>query len=302
MTRFPYPAHPLTPYPPAIITAALTGIAPTRERVPHVPLTAAEIVADAERCFAAGAAVVHLHVRDGDERPEWRRAAYAGVIPAIRERCPGIVVCATTSGRAGIDVEQRADVLALDGPALPDLASLTLGSLNFGTGASINEIAVIELLARRMAERGVVPELEIFDLGMAHLAHRLERDGLLPPGCPANLLLGFPNGAPADARALVALVDALPEAVGPWAGAGFGAFQRPAGALAVAMGGNVRTGLEDNPYLDHLARTPATNVALVEQAAMQAAAAGRTVATAAQARELLRLAPAGTALATVAAT
>ncbi len=300
MTRFPYPAHPLTPYAPMIVTAALTGIAPTRARVPHVPLSAEEIVADAERCFAAGAAVVHVHVRDADERPAWRRAAYAEVIGEIRRRCPAIVVCATTSGRAGGSVEERADVLGLGGAERPDLASLTLGSLNFAAAASVNEIATVEELARRMAEHGVVPELEIFDVGMAHLAHRLERDGLLPAGCPANLLLGFPNSAPADARSLVALIEGLPAAVGSWAAAGYGAYQQPAGALAAAMGGNVRTGLEDNPYLDHVARTPATNSGLVARAVAQAHAAGRAVATAAQARELLRLAPARPALAAAA--
>lgn len=292
MTRFPYPAYPLTPYPPLIVSAAITGLATTRERVPHVPLTAEEIADDAARCFAAGAAVVHLHVRDGDGRPEWRRDAYAAVIPSLRRRCPGIVVCATTSGRAGATPDQRADVLELEGPALPDLASLTLGSLNFHSGASVNEIATVEDLARRMAARGVVPELEIFDLGMAHLACRLDRDGLVPDGAPANLLLGFPNGAPADARSLVALVDALPASVGPWAAAGFGAYQRPAGMLGAALGGGIRTGLEDNPFLDHRARTPATNVQLVERAVAQAHAAGRTVATPAQARAALGLEPA----------
>jgi uncharacterized protein (DUF849 family) len=288
---FPFPAHPLTPYAPLIVNAALTGMVARRESVPHVPLTEAEIADDAERCFAAGATVVHLHARDADQRPQWRRDAYAELIPAIRRRCPGIVVCATTSGREVADVDRRADVLELDGDARPDMASLTLGSLNFHTGPSVNAIDTVEELAARMADRGIRPELEIFDLGMAHLAHRLLARGLLPEAPYANLLLGFPNGAPADARALVALVDALPAGT-TWAAAGCGAFQRPAAALAVAIGGHVRTGLEDNPYLDHRSRRPADNLTLVQRTVGLADAAGRPIATPEQARALLRLAPA----------
>ncbi len=289
MPSDPYPAHPLTPFAPLIVNVALTGIVPTRERVPHVPLTAQEIVDDAERCVAAGATVLHVHVRDATGAPDWRRESYVGVIAGLRERCPGAVVCATTSGRAGGSVEQRTDVLELDGDLLPDLASLTLGSVNFPSGASISDIATVETLARRFAERGVRPELEIFDLGMAHLAHRLVRRGLLDGPLHANLMLGFPNGAPANARSLIALIDALPDQVTSWAAGGFGAFQQPAGALAAAIGGHVRTGLEDNPYLDHLERAPARNADLVARAVAQAAAAGREVASADQARRILGL-------------
>jgi uncharacterized protein (DUF849 family) len=276
-----------------MINVALTGMVAQRDRVAHVPLTTAEIADDAERCFAAGAAIVHLHARDAGGRPDWRRGAYAELIGEVRRRCPGVVVCATTSGRDVAEVDLRADVLELEGDARPDMASLTLGSLNFHTGPSVNAITTIEELARRMADRGIRPELEVFDLGMAHLAHRLHAAGLLPDGAYANLLLGFPNGAIADARALVALVDALPAGV-RWAAAGLGAFQRPMNALALAMGGHVRTGLEDNPHLDHEQRTPATNAQLVQRTVEQAHAAGRTVATAAEARALLGL-PAATA-------
>lgn len=292
MPRFPYPAHPLTPFPPLVINVALTGMMPQRSRVPHVPLTPEEIVEDAARCVQAGASVLHLHARDADGRPAWQRSAYADMIPAIRRRCPDAVVCVTTSGRGGASLDQRGDVLLLEGDARPDLASLTLGSVNFLSGASVNDIATVEELARRMAERGIVPELELFDLGMAHLAHRLRRRELLPEACPANLLLGFPNGAAADARSLVALVDALPACVSTWHAAGFGAFQQPAGALAAAMGGHIRTGLEDNPFLDHADRTPATNAQLVERSALQAQAAGREVADARTARLLIGLDPA----------
>lgn len=286
---FPFPAHPLTPYAPLIVNAALTGMVGRRERMPHLPVHAAQIVEDAERCFAAGASIVHLHARDADERPDWRREAYAETIVEIRRRCPGIVVCATTSGREVADVDRRADVLLLDAEARPDMASLTLGSLNFHSGPSVNAIETVEELARRMIERGIRPELEVFDLGMAHLARRLVQRELLAGPLYVNLMLGFPNGAPADARSLVALADALPAETAAWAAAGLGAFQQPANALAVAMGGHVRTGLEDNPHVDHVSREPATNVLLVRRAVAMADAIGRVVATPDETRALLGL-------------
>jgi uncharacterized protein (DUF849 family) len=283
---FPYPAFPRSPYPPLVINAALTGMVAQRERVPHIPLTTDEIVQDAERCFAAGATIVHLHARDERGRPQWRRDAYAELVPEVRRRCPGIVVCVTTSGRDVADVDRRADVLMLEGDARPDMASLTLGSLNFHSGPSVNAIETVEALAVRMAQCEILPELELFDLGMAQLAHRLIARGLVAAPLYANLMLGFPNSAPADARSLVALVGALPAGTS-WAAAGMGAFQRPANALAVAIGGHVRTGLEDNPWLDVDGEHPATNEQLVARAAAMASAVGRPVATPAQARSLL---------------
>lgn len=285
---FPFPAHPRTPYPPVIVNAALTGVVAQRERVPGIPLTATEIADDAERCFDAGATIVHLHARDADGGPLWHRDAYAELILEIRRRCPGIVVCATTSGRAVAELDRRADVLMLDGEARPDMASLTLGSLNFHAAPSVNAIETVEALAARMARRDIRPELEIFDLGMAHLAHRLLSRGLLTRPLYANLMLGFPNSAPADARSLVALVEALPAGT-TWAAAGLGAFQAPANALAAAIGGHVRTGLEDNPWLDAAGAEPATNAQLVARAGTMAAAVGRTLATPRETRSILGL-------------
>jgi 3-keto-5-aminohexanoate cleavage enzyme len=282
--------HPLRPYPPLIINAALTGVVPRRGRVPNLPVTAEQIAEDARACFEEGATIVHVHARAPDESPEWRREAYAEFIPEIRKRCPGIIVCASTSGRTFGEFEQRADVLALEGEAKPDMASLTLGSLNFRDGASVNSLQMIRALAERMAAVGIRPELEIFDTGMAYLAHTLRDEGLLPTPTYANILLGGPNTAPARMGDLGRLVDALPRDV-VWAAAGIGAFQLPMNAIAVFAGGHVRTGLEDNPHLDHLTRTPASNPALVSRVAMLAEVAGRSVSTVEQTRSALGLAP-----------
>jgi uncharacterized protein (DUF849 family) len=280
--------HPLTPYPPLIVNAALTGMVLGREDAPHVPLTPEEIVADAIACHDAGASIVHLHARDANGLPDWRHEAYEEIVPAIRRARPDLVICVTTSGRLLPSVDHRADVLRLEGDAKPDMASLTLGSLNFRTGPSVTSIETIEELARRMQDAGVKPELEIFDSGMAYMAALLLERGALEPPLYANLLLGSMNTAPARAGVLAHLVDSLPPGT-CWAAAGLGGFQLPMNAMAVFMGGHVRTGLEDNPHLDYAARTPATNVELVERVVDLARTAGRRPAAPAEVRELLAL-------------
>ena len=280
--------HPLRAYSPLIINAAITGMVPRRARVPDLPVTTEQIIEDAKRCFASGATIVHLHARAADESPEWRREAYEAFIPQIRASCPGIVVCVTTSGRTFGELDQRSDVLKLEGDARPDMASLTLGSLNFRDVASVNSPEIIRNLATRMAEAGIRPELEIFDTGMAYLAHALRDDGLLATPMYANLLLGSINTAPARMRDLAHLIDALP-AETVWAAAGIGAFQLAMNALAVFAGGHVRTGLEDNPYFDYATRSRADNAQLVLRIAALAATAGRTISTPEETRSALGL-------------
>ncbi|MCW2989614.1 MAG: hypothetical protein JWM73_208 [Solirubrobacterales bacterium] len=286
MRHGPHVPHPLRPYDPLIINAALTGMVAQRSASPHLPLTAEAIVDDGAACVSAGAAILHLHARRPDGSPAWERDAYRPILEGLRERCPDAVLCVTTSGRAGAGLRERADVLSLEDA--PDMASLTLGSLNFRTGASVNPPDVIVALAEEMRDRGVRPELEIFDLGMAYLACELLHKGVLDAPLYANVLVGGPNTAPATARALAAIVDALPEGT-VWAAGGLGSFQIPATGLAAFMGGGVRTGLEDNLWLDATRSTPATNAGLVARAAELARLAGRDVAEAAAVRRRLAL-------------
>jgi uncharacterized protein (DUF849 family) len=280
--------HPLRPYEPLIVNAALTGMVPRRASVPHVPVTPEEIVADAVACVEAGAAILHLHARRPDESPAWERDAYRAFIPAIREQRPGAIICVSTSGRDVAELERRADVLALDDDARPEMASLTLGSLNFRREASLNAPDTIVALAERMAERDIRPELEIFDTGMAYLAHELLARGTIAAPLYANVILGGPNTAPATAGALSGLVAALPPGT-VWAVGGMGPFQLPMNAISVFMGGHVRTGLEDNPTLDAARTRPATNPELVARVVALAEIAGRRVATPAEVRERLAL-------------
>ena len=223
-----------------------------------------------------------------DEAPEWRREAYEAFVPEVRRRCPGVVVCVTTSGRTFGELEKRADVLALEGEAKPDMASLTLGSLNFRDTASVNAPETIVALALAMRDAGIRPELEIFDSGMAYLANTLIAEGLLPQPAYANILLGSANTAPATAADLAHLVRSLPEGT-VWAAAGIGAFQLAMNGLAVFMGGHVRTGLEDNAWLDVRDRSQATNAALVVRVAELAELACRQVATVDETRAMLGL-------------
>jgi 3-keto-5-aminohexanoate cleavage enzyme len=280
--------HPLRPYDGLIVNAAITGMVARRADVPNLPVTPEQIVEDAVACIDAGAAIVHLHARRPDESPAWERDAYAAFIPAIRELRPEAVLCVSTSGRDVAELERRADVLDLDGDAKPDMASLTLGSLNFRREASVNAPDTIVALAERMAARGIRPELEIFDSGMAYLANELLDRGVLEAPLYANLLLGSVNTAPATAGELAHLVAALPPDT-TWAAGGIGAFQLPMNAIALFMGGHVRTGLEDNPAMDPDRRRPATNAGLVTRIAELARIADRRVATPAEVRERLGL-------------
>lgn len=288
MSPGPFPPYPVTEYPGILINAALVGGVLTKDRAPKVPITAEAIVADAESAVGLGASIVHIHVRDSHGRPEWRKEAYAEVILGIRERCPGVIICATTTGRDGISIDQRADVLALEGAARPDMASLALGSFNFKSGPSVTTVEEIEELARRIADAGVLPELEVFDLGFAAMARRLHAKGLIPQRPYANLILGSLNTAPADARSLLALVDQLPAGT-IWAAGGLGSYQHIANALSVLVGGHVRTGLEDNPDRGDESGEPADNAWLVARAADFAREFGRMPLSSTQSRALLGL-------------
>jgi 3-keto-5-aminohexanoate cleavage enzyme len=275
---------------PLIINVALTGNVPAKSDNPAVPVTPEEIAADARRCYEAGAAIVHLHVRDEQGRATCRKDVFAEAIAQVREACPEVIVCATTSGRVNPDYEARSQVLELDGDLKPELASLALGSFNFPQQASVSEPETIRRLAERMLERGIVPELEVFDLGMLDYARYLIRKDLLKPPFYVNLLLGSLGTLAATPFNLSALLLALPED-SVWSGAGMGRFQFPVNSMAVAMGGHVRTGLEDSLFMDAEKTIPASNPALVERIVELARSVGREIASPDQVRQMIGLAP-----------
>jgi uncharacterized protein (DUF849 family)/N-acetylglutamate synthase-like GNAT family acetyltransferase len=281
-------AHPLAPYPPLVINVCLTGMVPTRAQSPHVPLSPEEIIEDAIRVYDAGARLAHLHARDKDGQPTPDVALYDKIIRGIRRERSGMICCATTSGRNWSDFERRSAVLYLDESARPDMASLTLGSMNFLTGASVNSIEMVERLAMAMKEQGVRPELEVFDLGMLNLARYLERNGTISGRKYFNLLLGNLNTAPATVGSLAQLVAALP-GNSAWAAAGLGQFQLPMNAAAIVAGGHARVGIEDAIHYDYARTRLATNQQLVERLARIAGEMQRPLATPAQARAIVGL-------------
>ena len=280
--------HPVTPYPKLIINAAITGMVPTKKLTPHIPITVDEIVADATACYNAGASMIHVHARDEEGEPTYRKEIFADIIAGIRSNHPDLIICATTSGRLHNTLEARSQVLELEGDAKPDMGSLTMGSLNFPKQASINQPKMIQDLALKMKDRAVVPEIEVFETGMIHTARVLMKRGILEPPYYCNILLGSIYSAPATLFELAHMVRSLPPDV-HWGAAGIGKFQLKINFAAVLMGGHVRVGLEDNIYYDEEAGRLATNAELIERVASFAKQVGREVATAKEAREMLAI-------------
>jgi len=275
-------------YEPLIVNLAHTGMVAAKADNPAVPESPEEIADDIVRCANAGATIAHVHARDPKGRPTHRKEVFREIVSGVRARAPEVIICVTTSGRIVRRVEQRAEALDLDGAEKPDMASLTLGSMNFPRQASLNEPKVIQALADRMKERGIVPELEVFDMGMLDYAKYLIERKVLQEPFYFNFLLGSLGTLAATPLHLSLLAQAVP-AGATWAAAGIGRFQLPANAMAVTMGGHVRVGLEDNLFMDAAKTQPATNVALVERIVGVARAIGRPIASAREARERIGL-------------
>ena len=273
-----------------IINLAPTGMVSGKNDNPFLPLSVDEIVRDVGLCVAEGASIIHVHARDPAGVATADVELFAGMIRNIRIACPDIVITATTSGRLWHEFEKRSAVLDLEGDAKPDMASLTLGSLNFSGSASINSPDMIERLAARMQERGIKPELEVFDLGMVNYAKVLIKKRLLSPPYYFNILLGNMASAQASLLHVAAIVNDLPEG-SVWCLAGIGAAQLPMNALGLAMAYGVRVGLEDNLWFDAARTRVATNLELVERVAALAKLLGRPPATPAQTRQYLGLSP-----------
>lgn len=275
---------------PLLINLACTGVMPTRAQNRHVPLSHAEIIDDVARALALGVQMVHLHARDDAGAQSADPVRYGRLVEAIRQLPGGAeaILCVTTSGRRGADVAARAAVLDLDGAAKPDMASLTLGSLNFVQSASVNAPDTIRALAARMQHRGIRPELEVFDLGMANFARVLCREGLVTAPLYVNVLLGNIAGAQADTLHLAAILAALPEGC-IVSLAGIGRAQLTATGLGLLLADGVRVGLEDNLWFDAARTQAASNPALVARVLRLAAELERPLASRRAARARLGL-------------
>lgn len=267
-----------------IINAAITGCVLQKADNPHLPISKDEIVKSVQSVVSAGASIVHLHARLAGGQPSFEPEHYSDIVEGVRATCPEVVVCVSLSGRHVQDIEQRSAPLL----SSPDMASLTLGSLNFPTQASINPPDTICELARRIYAANAVPELEIFEPGFVHYSKTLIKREILKPPLFYNLILGSLGSAPVDLLGLGHMVSLLPpDSI--WAVGGIGRFQLQANMLAIASGGHVRVGLEDNPYFDKERTTLATNLRLVERLVRIASEMGREPATPGEVRKLLNI-------------
>jgi len=284
------------------VTCAVTGSADSAGKSPHVPVTPAQIAAAALDAHAAGAAIVHLHVRDPATGGASRDPAlFRELVNRIRSVNADVILNLT--GGMGGDLQFGCDDTPLDfgrgtdcvGPAervahimelRPEIGTLDCGSLNFGELLYATTPRFLRRMADDYRRLGVRPEIEVFELGHIELAKQLLAEQRLARPLLFQLCLGIRYGAPATAQAMLAMRDALP-AGAIWSAFGIGRMQMPMVAQAILLGGNVRVGLEDNLYLEK--GTPATNAQLVEHACRIAESLGARVLSSAEARERLGL-------------
>ena len=273
---------------PAIITVAITGAVPRKADNPAVPVTPAEQIESTHEAYEAGAALVHLHVRDPDESPSSDPDLFAEVQAGIARHCPGMIIQFSTGGR-GRDQALRAKPLYLK----PDMASLATGSVNFPNGIYENHPELIVAMAKEMQMRGIKPEIEVFDLSMLYSARRLVDQGLLATPVHVQFVMGIVNAMPGRREILDFLLSELPEILpgATWTAAGVARHQLAVNRWAAELGGHLRTGLEDNIRFDKT-RLANSNGELVALAAEQCAQFDRHPASPEEARGLLSLAPA----------
>lgn len=272
-----------------ILNFAPTGMIPTKEMTPYVPIRPEEIINDVLSAVDLGISMVHLHARDrATGEPTYKKDIYAEIIQGIRKKEKDLILCVSTSGRNFHEFEKRSDCLNLEGGLKPDFGSLTLSSLNFNKQANINPPQMIQDLARMMLERGIKPELEVFDLGMINYAKYLISKRLLKAPYYFNLILGNIACAQADMLHLGLMVRELPEG-SIWSVGGVGNYQLQMNVVAIVAGGGVRIGLEDNIWYDAERTRLATNRDLVERIVSISKAMGLVPFTPKEARELLKL-------------
>ncbi len=275
------------PHPTTLITVAPTGAETAKADVPALPTTLDELLATATACEAAGAAMIHLHIRDADHRPTLDLGLLSAAVAGIRETTD-LVVQLSTGGSVHDPLDQRLKVLDAD----PDSCSLTMGTTNFGDDVFMNPYPFVQELYALSQEREVVPEFELFDLGHVAALHRLLKTHGLPYGgrVHCDLVMGVPGGMPGTADALVAAVQALPAETTSWSATGIGRTTLAVALASLSKGGHLRVGMEDTLTLAR--GVPVThNRELVERAAALCELVQRPAMKTKEAREFLQVKP-----------
>lgn len=237
-----------------------TGMVPQKHNTPHVPISPQEIIEQTHEVYELGITIAHLHAREQDGVPTYKKTIYRDIFEGVRKFCPDLIVCGSSSGRNFPEFEKRSEVIELR----PDMCSLTLSSLNFLKQASVNAPDMIVQLIEKMNAFGVVPELECFDLGMINFGNYLIKKGVIKGPFYWNLLFGNIAGFQATASHIGLALQEIPPAHYV-ALAGLGEFQLQVNAIAIALGKGIRIGLEDNLFYDTKKSVLATNTQLVKR-------------------------------------
>ena len=272
---------------PCIICCAITGSLPSKADNPAVPISVNEQIESSQAAVEAGASIIHAHVRNNDGSPSSDPDKFAELISGLQKHCPGVIIQLSTGGRSGTGRE-RGGMLNLR----PDMASLSVGSNNFPARVYENPPQLIDWLASEMYACEVTPEVEVFDLSHLLQAISMSRSGRLCGQLYVQFVMGVKNAMPADREVFDFYVRLIrkraPDA--QWCAVGIGASQIVVNEWAIAAGGHTRTGLEDNIRLDKTVLAP-SNAALVSLTAELCARYERSVASIAQARNILGLRP-----------
>jgi uncharacterized protein (DUF849 family) len=265
-----------------LITVAPTGAEHTKADVPNLPVTLAELVSTARDCEQVGAAMIHVHIRGDDTKPTLELARLTDTVAALRGET-GLIVQLSTGGAVTDPEADRLRVL----DALPDSASCTMGTVNFGDDVFLNRWAFVVELHKRMQERGIVPEYEIFDIGQLATLHRLLDEHGPPAGghVHVDLVMGVPGGMPGDVSTLVAALRLIPTGA-TFSATGIGRASLPVMLAALSAGGHLRVGMEDTVSYARGQRVK-DNAQLVARAAGLARISQRPPIPVAEVRELL---------------
>ena len=269
-----------------IITAAICGAEVTKEHNPAVPYTVAEMVNEARSAYNAGAAIIHVHVREDDGTPTQSRERFRVVMDAIRRELPDVIMIPSTGGATGMTPEERLQPTEL----FPEMATLDCGTCNFGDEIFDNTMPNMRIFGKRMIENGIKPEYECFEMGHIDTILDMARKGEVP-GDPMqfNFVLGVKGCTPATVENLCWMVRAIPKDA-TWTATGIGRAAFTLAAPTIVMGGNVRVGFEDNIYLSRGVKAH-SNGELVEKVVRLSRELGREIASPEEARRILSLKP-----------
>lgn len=267
-----------------IVTAAVCGAEVTKGQNSNVPYSVDEIADQAQGAYKKGASIIHLHVREKDGTPTQDYHIFKNCVEAIRRRCNDVIIQISTGGSAGMNDSERLEPVKLK----PEMASLDCGTINFGhDDIFVNKEKTIIHFAEKMEQFNIKPEIEVFDIGMIDTALRICNRGYIKPPLHFNFVMGMHGGIDMTLRNLAFMVESIP-VDSTYTVTGIGKHQFTAAAMAIAAGGNVRVGFEDNIYIEHgiLAES---NGQMVEKVVKIAGEVGREIASPGDARKILNI-------------